>query len=73
MSDDKIDIEKEFREGTRIDAALKRAVRRALLEHKRAGNPVAVWRDGKLQIVSPEDIRVDEEESEADGVLPASQ
>jgi hypothetical protein len=73
MPDEKIDIEKEFREGTKIDAALKRAVRRALLENKRAGNPVVVMRDGKMTLVSAEDIRVDEEEHEDDGALPASE
>ena len=29
-----------------IQKALARAVREALLRHKQAGNPVAVWRDG---------------------------
>lgn len=35
------------------------AVREALLDHKRAGNPVAVWRDGKVVIVPPEEIAVE--------------
>ena len=34
------------------------AVREALLDHKRAGNSVAVWRDGKVVIVPPEEINV---------------
>lgn len=43
----------DTRETTRRFAV---AVREALLDHKRAGNPVAVWRDGKVVIVPPEEI-----------------
>ncbi len=39
-----------------IKPAYDRAVREALLKHKRAGNPVPVERDGKLVILQPEDI-----------------
>ena len=39
---------------------LRRAVRQALLTHKRAGNPIAVWKDGKVVIIPPEEIEVDE-------------
>lgn len=42
--------------------ALRRAVRQALLEHKQAGNPIAVWKDGRVVIVPPEEIEVPEEE-----------
>ena len=33
--------------GDLVDKAIKNAVRNALLKHKQANNPVAVWRDGK--------------------------
>lgn len=36
--------------------ALRQAVREALLRHKQAGNPVAVWRDGRVVWIQPEDI-----------------
>jgi hypothetical protein len=39
-----------------IEDALGRAVRAALLEHKRAGNPIAVWEDGQVVWIAPEDI-----------------
>jgi hypothetical protein len=39
-----------------IDEALRRAVREALLRHKKLGNSIAVWRDGKVVIVPPEEI-----------------
>lgn len=40
----------------RILEALREAVREALLRHKQAGNPVAVWRDGRVVWIPPEDI-----------------
>lgn len=43
------------------------AVREALLDHKRAGNPVAIWRDGKVVIVPPDEI-VFEKENKTNGV-----
>ena len=50
------DINKVFADGHLIDEAIREGVHRALLEHKRAGNPVAVWRDGKVVILDPETI-----------------
>jgi hypothetical protein len=41
-----------------IEQALVRAVREALRRHKRAGNPVAVWRDGRTVWIKPDDIPV---------------
>ena len=43
-----------------INAAYRRAVREALLRHKRAGNRVAVEREGELVLLSPDEIAVDE-------------
>jgi hypothetical protein len=52
----------------RILRALRQAVREALLDHKRAGNPVAIWKDGRVEWVQPEDIPVfasgDEDDTE---------
>ena len=44
-----------------ITEAYQRAVRNALLMHKRAGNPVPVERDGELVILQPDDIEVSDE------------
>lgn len=44
------------RDVARITSALRQAVRKALLEHKRAGNPVPVWRDGKVVWIPPDEI-----------------
>lgn len=40
----------------RILRALRRAVREALQDHKRAGNPVAIWRNGRVEWIPPEEI-----------------
>lgn len=47
-----------MRDGTEIDEALRRAVHEALVRHKKLGNSIAVWRDGKVVIVPPEEIPV---------------
>ena len=39
-----------------ITEALRRAVREAVLEHARAGRPVATWREGKVVWIPPEEI-----------------
>jgi hypothetical protein len=40
----------------RILKAMTRAVQKALRRHKQLGNPVAVWRDGGVVWLSPEEI-----------------
>jgi hypothetical protein len=40
----------------RIIAVAEHAIRKALREHKRAGNPIAVWQDGKVVMLGPEEI-----------------
>ena len=39
-----------------MQEAMGLAVREALQEHKRAGNPVAVWRNDRVEWIQPEDI-----------------
>ena len=41
---------------TVVEEALAKAVRDALQLHKRAGNPVPEWRDGKVRWLAPEEI-----------------
>jgi hypothetical protein len=43
----------------RILKAMTEAGREALLRHKRLGNPVAVWRDGRVVWLRPEEIPTD--------------
>jgi hypothetical protein len=40
----------------RIVRALRLAVREALRDHKLAGNPVAAWRNGRVEWIPPEEI-----------------
>lgn len=39
-----------------IELILQKAVQHELSIHKRLGNPVAVWRDGKVVVIPPEEI-----------------
>ena len=41
-------IEEIFSDEKQITEALHSAVRKAVEMHKRAGNPIAVWKDGKV-------------------------
>ena len=40
----------------RIQESLALSVQEALVRHKRAGKPVAVWRNGRVEWIPPEDI-----------------
>jgi hypothetical protein len=50
----------------RMLAALTQAVQEALAEHKGAGNPVAIWRNDRVEWVQPEDTPVSFEAPEED-------
>ena len=42
-----------------VNQALSTAIHKALREHKRLGQSVVVWQDGKVVTLAPEDIPVD--------------
>jgi hypothetical protein len=42
-----------------IKEALEQALQQMLLMHKRAGNPIAFWQNGKVIIIQPEDLIVE--------------
>lgn len=50
-----------------VDKAMRDAVRHALLTHKRAGNPVASWKDGRVVIIPAEEIEVGETTTDSNG------
>jgi hypothetical protein len=50
--------------GKSIEKVLQRAVNHALLMHKRLGNPIATWKDGRVVIVPPEEIVIPSDASE---------
>ena len=56
MAKETRDIQKIFNEGSLIDEAMRKAAREALRIHKRAGHPLAIWRDGRVQWISPEEF-----------------
>ncbi len=39
-----------------VKLAIEKGIRHALLKHKQANNPVAIWRDGKVVLLSPDEI-----------------
>lgn len=53
-------IEEIFAEGNLIDQALNQAVQKAVWKHKVLGNSIAVWRDGKVVWIPPEEINLTE-------------
>ena len=54
----KFDLVKQANE---IEQLLQRAVNHELSIHKRLGNPIAAWRDGKVVIIPPEEIIISAE------------
>ena len=51
----------------RILKAMREAVREALLRHKRLGNPVAVWHEGRVVWLAPEELLVGSDEQGSGG------
>lgn len=39
-----------------MERAMAEAVQEALLDHKRAGNPIPAWRNNQVVWIQPEDI-----------------
>jgi hypothetical protein len=52
------DIGKIFAEGTLIDEAVRKAVREAVLMHKRAGNSIVVRKGDQMVLLAPEEIEI---------------
>ncbi len=46
-----------------IDKGIRRGVREALLRHKLAGQPIVVWRKGKVVEIAAKDIPVGKKRS----------
>jgi hypothetical protein len=59
MSDERTrNISQLFDDGTAIAQAMNAAVREAVLQHKQKGLPLAVWRDGRVAWIPPEEIDI---------------
>lgn len=42
-----------------VEIVLRKGVRKALIEHKRAGNTIVVWHNGSVRFIKPEDIVIE--------------
>ncbi len=49
-----------------IEKVFQRAVNHALLMHKRLGNPIATWQDGRVVIIPPEEIVIPPDDVETE-------
>lgn len=47
-----------YRDAEQVEKLFQLAVREALIMHKRIGNPIATWKNGKVVIVPPEEIEI---------------
>ena len=41
-----------------IEIILQSAVRQTIMDHKQAGEAIAIWKNGKIEIIKPEEIRI---------------
>ena len=41
----------------KAEAALKKAVREVVKQHKKTGRPLAIWKNGKTVRISPKSIK----------------
>ena len=48
----------------RAEEALKKAVARTIADHKRTGDPIVIWRDGKVVKIPAPQIEIREPETE---------
>jgi len=48
----------------KVNDGIRRGIRRAVLEHKKAGRSIAVWKNGRVETIPPEQIDVREDECE---------
>jgi len=55
-----------------VEVAVQQAVEEALRAHKRAGNPVAGWKDGRVVWVPAEEIQFDDESRGRDQSVDSS-
>jgi hypothetical protein len=58
--------------GIRAEEALKKAVAETIADHKRAGDPIVIWRDGEVVQIPPEQIEVREEQAQYEIISKSS-
>lgn len=55
------DAENSKRRAKAVEAAVRSAVRDALIDHKRSGDPIVVYQDGKIVWVPAAEIEIPDE------------
>ena len=50
--------------GIRAEKALKKAVADAIADHKRSGNSIVIWRDGRVVKIPADQIEIREDQAE---------
>lgn len=50
-----------FKDGTAIDAAMRKVARDTARRHRQLGQPLIIWRDGRVCEIPPEEIVIDED------------
>ncbi|MDQ2730538.1 MAG: hypothetical protein M3Y56_02675 [Armatimonadota bacterium] len=59
------ELARRFSSSQEVTRLIQKAIHAAILDHKRAGNPIAVWENGQVVIIPPEEIELpDLEEDE---------
>ena len=62
MSEQKrVDIGRLIREGTLVDEAIRKAIQDTLRLHKKLGDPVVGWKDGKVVWIPAAEIELEED------------
>ena len=61
MSKSALKTPKSFPTAEEIEGILREAVQDALLMHKRLRNPIAVYKDGRVVIIPPDEIPVEDD------------
>ena len=58
---DTVDPVQRLNDTARVTAAMNKGVRAALLSHKQTGDPICVWRDGKVVWIPADEIVIPDE------------
>lgn len=53
------EIAERFDDNENIHRVLQKSIHEAVLKHKKLGNPVCTWKNGKVVWIQPEDICID--------------
>jgi hypothetical protein len=60
MSKTEDEISKIFNDVDVVKTAMQAGINAALLKHKKMGESICVWRDGKVLWIAPEDIKINQ-------------